>query len=188
MKDKVIDMTKRKEMKIIYKKKEVEQYIDNRATLKLKTEINESCVNIDPIGICTVQNCLTCSNCDYKIVLNNGIILKDYQYEKDAVEEKYVIEFFDELGNSNIVDYLNNEESNYRITRDSDRIILRYSKEDIIKRDARINQTREDMDGIYQAINRQIEHCELEEQKYDSVEKRPSLVKKIKSIFKKTIS
>ena len=46
-------------------------------------------------------------------------------------KERYVIEFFDNIPTpDNIMTYLEDNNSNYRITRDSDRIILRQSLED----------------------------------------------------------
>lgn len=186
MENKVIDMTNRKGIKIIFNKREVEKYIDKNAILKIKRETKTSCASIDPIGLCTVLDCLACSNCDYKIIEKNGTILKDYQQDQEGSEKKYVIEFFDDLDHTDIEKYLKSEESNYRITRDSDRVILHYSKEDVIKRDEKMNQARKEVEAYYQKIEKQIETYQEEEKKQSSKESEsPSLVKKIASKFKK---
>lgn len=190
MKERITDMSMRKGIKIIFPELEVKDYIKDNATLKIKREIKDSCGIIDPLGMCTVIDCLSCKNSDYKIILHDGVILKDFKDEKSSgEEEKYIIEFFDKLDHTtNILDYLTNEENDYRITRESDQVILYYSKEDRQKRDISMNQSRKYIDDY---LKRQEE---LYKEETDSKEnqqtppeqtKNKSLLNKIKSILKK---
>lgn len=129
--DKVIDMSFRKGFKIVFKEPEVKEYIKNRAQLIIKREVKQGCFEIDPFGLCTILDCINCCNADVKIIRDDKV-LKDFQSNTDNMKnEEYVIEFFDNFLDTDVVDYLNNLESDYRITRDSDKVILHFSKEDI---------------------------------------------------------
>lgn len=102
--------------------------------LEIVTGVERPCSNIDPLGLDTVTDCLTCSNSDYKILQEDKVI-KDYKKssskEKKENQERYIVEFFDGIPKTdNLMTYLENDNSNYRITRESDGIILRPSLED----------------------------------------------------------
>ncbi len=101
------------------------------AGLEIRSQLFEKCNFIAPLGGCNVQDCLVCNNCDYKIVMSDGTILKDFTYDLNGVREKdierYTIEFFDKFDfkDEDIVAYLNSKTSNYKITRINDNTILK---------------------------------------------------------------
>lgn len=170
----IIDVSGRKNIEIIYPEKEVVEYIDNRATLDIITGINEPCTSLDPFATDTIVDCLTCDNSDYKIVLKDGTVLKDYKEspQNGQLPERYVIEFFEDMKNQDISTYLNSPQSDYRITRDSDRIILRASKLD---RKTRLRyQLTPEMEDLINSSTEQ------ELQKKDD-----SFIKKITKVFTK---
>ena len=134
MKENIIDVSCRKDLKIINKEREVEEYNKNHAILDIVSNVERPCSDMDPFGLDTVTDCLTCSNSDYKIMLD-GKVIKDFKNLSSNTEEenkeRYVIEFFDDIPTpDNIIAYLEDNNSNYRITRDSDGIVLRPSLED----------------------------------------------------------
>ena len=101
----------------------------NEAIISLDIKDKEECPRIDPFGLCTVTDCLGCSNCDYMIVLADGEILK--KFSKDNNSEKYLVQFFDAI-TSDLRNYLLDESNDYRITRIRDGVVLRYSNDDLI--------------------------------------------------------
>lgn len=111
---------------------------------------------MDPFGQDTVLDCMTCSNSDYQIILK-GKTIKAFQEEKSKQElekkTRYIIEFFEDIPvQESLLAYLESESSNYRITRDSDGIILRPSLEDRRKKEeeqAKIRADFEEMFGPY---------------------------------------
>ena len=130
----IIDVSKKKNIKIINNGREVEEYSKNHAILDIVTEVERPCSDMDLFGLDTVTDCITCSNSDYKIMLD-GKVIKEFKNLSSNTEEenkeRYVIEFFDDIpAPDNIIAYLEDNNSNYRITRDSDGIILRPSLED----------------------------------------------------------
>lgn len=70
--------------KIIEEKKR-DSYIKNHVILEIVTGVERPCSNIDPLGLDTVTDCLTCSNSDYKILQEDKVI-KDYK--KSSSKEK----------------------------------------------------------------------------------------------------
>lgn len=131
--NKVIDVTNKK-ITIIKPGREVTSYIDQHATLDIIDNLSMDCAHLDPFGLDTVIDCLSCPNSDYKIVLH-GKVMKDFNesqiQSKKQSQTRYVIEFFDKIpSNDELVSYLEDDNSNYRITRDEDGVILRYSIED----------------------------------------------------------
>ena len=101
----------------------------NEAIICLDIKDKEECPKIDPFGLCTVTDCLGCNNCDYMIVLADGKVLKEFS--KDNSSEKYLVQFFDAI-TSDLKKYLLDETNDYRITRLSDGVVLRYSNDDLI--------------------------------------------------------
>lgn len=185
--DKIIDMSNRKGIQIIYPPKEVKKYSENYATLLLTADIIEPCAAIDPFGMCTTVECLSCANCNYQIIAKDGKILKEYYNGSDHGNEKkkYVIEFFDDFDGQDIKDYLNNEESDYRITRDEDRVILRLSKKDVQKRDESMNRSRQYIDDYFRSLTASCkEETPFLTEAYFPEEKK-TLWKRIKETFQK---
>lgn len=102
------------------------------ATLEIKRMIKNNCAMYDPFGLCTINDCLQCENSSYKIVFDNGICLKTNEFDdvqKDA--EKYFLEFQDKI-DKDIFEYLVDGNSDYRITRVKDDVVLRCTKEDYL--------------------------------------------------------
>lgn len=100
------------------------------AILLLKVERKSSCSSYNPFGMCTILDCLQCENSVYKIVFDNDICLETSDF--DEVEnkiEKYYLEFQDEI-NRDIFEYLIDNNSNYRIIRVEDNMVLRTTREE----------------------------------------------------------
>lgn len=126
---------KEKQMKNIFK--DGESYY--KAVLKLKTMTLNPCGNYDPFGLCTIPECMSCENSSFIIEFDspnesypNGIYKKgDYEkYENN--EELFLIEFMEGIPvPEHIIEYLLKDESNYRITRVKDSVIMRRSNEGI---------------------------------------------------------
>ena len=87
------------------------------------------CPTVDPIGLCTILDCMKCENCNYRIIMDNGEVIKDFS--DDLESEKYLIEFFDDVKSRDILNYLYDNNSDYRITRECDGVVLRYSHSDL---------------------------------------------------------
>ena len=102
-----------------------------KGLISLDIKDKDDCPIFDPFGMCTVTDCLTCDNCEYLVILASGEVLKNFV--KDDCEDKYLIEFFDEI-TGDVVEYLLDNTNDYRITRISDGVILRYSNDDLIAR------------------------------------------------------
>lgn len=96
----IIDVSKKKNIKIINNGREVEEYSKNHAILDIVTEVERPCSDMDPFGLDTVTDCITCSNSDYKIMLD-GKVIKEFKNLSSNTEEenkeRYVIEFFDDI-------------------------------------------------------------------------------------------
>lgn len=150
----IVDVQNKSKIEIIKPKREVEHYIDAHATLDITRELKDPCAFYDPFGQDTVIDCLTCENCDYKIISPKGNIIKDFNtsLQNNSLETtRYIIEFFDQMPpNESIVPYLEEESSNYRITRDSDGIILRFSLEDQQRRKEEYEKPRRELEEWYQ--------------------------------------
>lgn len=101
----------------------------NKGHIELKVVDLSVCPTIDPIGLCTILDCLKCENCNYKIVMATGEIVKNFSDDLEA--ERYLVEFFDDIKSEDILSYLDDVNSDYRITRESDGVVLRYSTSDL---------------------------------------------------------
>jgi hypothetical protein len=118
---------------------------ENRATLKLKRRTNSDCCSKSMFNFDDVLNCIKCDNCTYKIVNNDGVIIKDVEFEKqESLLDEYLIEFFDQVNYDNLLEYLSNEESDFRVTRLKDSVIIRLCSDDMRK--------QEEVDKIYKKI------------------------------------
>lgn len=99
-----------------------------------RKQINIPCCILSSIGNCTIEDCLKCENEDYRIIDKEGKILKDfhghYLDKKNIKSESYVIQFFDKVDFDNLDSYLENPNSDYRITRCSDLTVMRSSHMD----------------------------------------------------------
>ena len=182
----IIDVSKKKNIKIINNGREVEEYSKNHAILDIVTEVERPCSDMDPFGLDTVTDCITCSNSDYKIMLD-GKVIKEFKNLSSNTEEenkeRHVIEFFDDIpAPDNIIAYLEDNNSNYRITRDSDGIILRPSLEDRKRKEeeqAKMMQEFEEMERRLFGAYRQ----ELCKEQASAPTSTPTPTVKKKSIF-----
>ncbi len=106
---------------------------ENEGILKIKTEVKDNCVNYDYFGFCTVEDCIKCENASYRFIFSNGRQTGDNEYYKNGnSEEKYLIEFFDKVPTRvELEKYFLNPNSNYKITRLNDGVVLRPSKEEV---------------------------------------------------------
>lgn len=178
MEENIIDVIWKKNIKIINNGREVEEYNKNHAILDMVTEIESPCSDMDSFGLDMVKDCLTCSNSDYKIMLD-GKVIKDFKKLSSNAEEenkeRYVIEFFDDIpASDNIISYLEDNNSNYRITRDSDGIILRPFLEDRKRKE----EEQEKMRAEFEKMERRF-YAPYRQQP----SKEPTPVVKKKSIF-----
>lgn len=100
------------------------------ATLEIKMGIKDNCSMHNPFGLCTIDDCLQCESSAYKIVFDNGICLETIDFDDVQQDgEKYFLEFQDKI-DKDIFEYLVNGNSDYRITRLKDNVVLRRTKED----------------------------------------------------------
>lgn len=92
-----------------------------KAKVILKTGVKDHCAAYDPFGLCPCTDCFKCENADYRMIDSKGTIIRDFKYlglkNKNIRVNKYIIEFFDEVDFDNIEDYLDNNDSDYRMTR-----------------------------------------------------------------------
>ena len=167
MEKEIIDVSGKKDIKIIRPGREVESYIENHAVLDVVTETERPCSDMDPFGLHTLLDCLNCSNCDYQIILN-GKLVKEFEDKKRNQEQE------------KLLDYLKNEDSNYRTTRDSDGIILRPSLEDRRKIEEEQARIRADLEAMERNLFGPYLEESLKEEEVKSSAESP--VKK-KSIF-----
>ena len=108
---------------------------DNEGLFMIKTEVKNTCNYYDPFGMCNIIDCMRCSNSAIKIILGNGMILGDMDYSmKGHEEEKYVIVFYDKIPTrEELTSYLLNEESDYKLVRLVDGMLMRRRPRDINK-------------------------------------------------------
>lgn len=70
-----------------------------------------------------LKDCLTCENCDFQITDADENIIKDYIFQNLTVDDDHIrrfkIQLLEDLGNRDIVDFLLDDKSNYRITEDA---------------------------------------------------------------------
>ena len=49
-----------------------------KGLISLDIKDKDDCPIFDPFGMCTVNDCLTCDNCDYMVILASGEVLKNF--------------------------------------------------------------------------------------------------------------
>lgn len=145
---KIIDVSGKSKITIM--KEEKPTYIENHATLDVTRELSVPCGYIDPLGQDTVIDCLKCHNSDYQIIYK-GNIIKSFNgvNEKQNQENttRYIIEFFEPLPKTEeLLEYLEDDTSDYRITREEDGVVLRPSIEDIRKRKEQEEKRRQEFE------------------------------------------
>lgn len=121
---------------------------ENEGVLKIKTEVKNNCVNYDYFGLCSVKDCIDCENAVHRFIYSNGRQTGDNNYHKKGInEEKYLIEFFDKVPTRiELESYLLNPKSDYKITRLSDGVVLKYN-----------NKETEEMNKTYEEIRKKQE-------------------------------
>ncbi len=131
----VLDMMYHKGWRISFDEPKITEYIADNWTLLLKKGVKEDCREGALVTFCSVNDCIKCENSDLKIIAGDTVI-KDFKQDDNKEAEKYVIEFFDMIPDAkNLVEYLSDPDSDYRITRDRDKEILHYANRDIKKRE-----------------------------------------------------
>lgn len=104
-----------------------------KATLEYRTGIKKLCVHYDPFGLCNIIECLYCENCYYNITIENGEVLSNSNIELSAINDNYKefeddtheILFYDYVPDiNNLFNYLFSEESQFRIVRTRDKIVM----------------------------------------------------------------
>ena len=185
----IIDVSKKKNIKIINNGREVEEYSKNHAILDIVTEVERPCSDMDPFGLDTVTDCITCSNSDYKIMLD-GKVIKEFKKLSSNTEEenkeRYVIEFFDDIPTpDSIIAYLEDNNSDYRITRDSDGIILRPSLEDKRRKKEEAEKKRQEFEEMERRLFESYRQ-ELCKEQESALTSTPTVKKK--SIFNRIFS
>lgn len=122
-------------MKLFKKQKEkqlqtIEIGVAQTAILEIKSQILNGCATYDPIGLCTINDCFQCENCAYRMTFDNGVIVETDDFDKFSIEsERYLLEFLTPIG-KDIYGYLTDDNSDYRITRLSDNVVLRLTQEE----------------------------------------------------------
>jgi hypothetical protein len=105
---------------------------DKYAVLKLKRNINNSeCCHGTYFNFSKILECMKCDNCAFKLVDNSKIIMESPDFKShEVVIDEYLIEFFDDVDYKNIIEYLDNENSNYRVRSIKDNVIIRLCNDD----------------------------------------------------------
>ncbi len=101
--------------------------------LNLKSRVFDSCKNLDEVNFSTLLECLDCANSDFQLLDSNEEVLIDYIYQTNSPNTKitrFIITFYDRVNSKNIISYLRNPNSDYRLVREKDNVILHYPKEE----------------------------------------------------------
>lgn len=144
------------------------------AKMILLTGIKNHCANYDPFGMDTVIDCLDCPNSNFiiideqdnilvnfkaqekigKLIVNHSeseikayikaLSKKDRQKKNNLEYETYTIQFFENYDHDNIIEYLKNNDSNYRLIRNSDNVCMRLSKVEKRLQDDRYQRIHEE--------------------------------------------
>lgn len=109
-------------------------YSKNYAIMVMTTGIEDDCSSYDPFGMDLFLECPMCSNCNYRIDFLDGTHFESNRpiRRMETEIERYCIELFDPVcgrdfafdEGKSFFSYLESEESNYRIVRMGDRIIM----------------------------------------------------------------
>ena len=100
--------------------------------LKLYSGVKKNCYHYDSNCGNNEVNCLLCDNADYQIIREDGLILVDFK-DKNRVkinEEVLLIETFDTVDEKNMLEYLTNSKSDYRMINSHNNRVVRPLKSD----------------------------------------------------------
>lgn len=112
------------------------QVIDSKRLIVIKKSgIEGACANYSSLALCKPHQCLICPNSDYRIMTEDGEIIQDFIYYGNKKSEymkvdTYTIELTDKI-EGNLIEYLIDKNSDYRLIRNSDNIVVIPNKEDI---------------------------------------------------------
>lgn len=125
--------------------KEEREKAVGKALLQYRVGIKDHCAAYDPFGLCNIKECLYCENCYYKITLENGDAISNSNVDLNTLDnntrgftdDDHEILFYDYVPNiDNLFNYLFSDDSEYRIVRLSDNIVMNdyvKSKKQLIK-------------------------------------------------------
>lgn len=78
------------------------------------------------------EDVINSSNTSIKVDFNDGISLMEDNFKKlDVLMERLYIEFYDNYKNVDFIDYLSNEDSDFRVTT-GDGVVVRLSHDDLV--------------------------------------------------------
>lgn len=78
------------------------------------------------------EDVINSSNTSIKVDFNDGISLMEDNFKKlDVLMERFYIEFYDNYKNVDFIDYLSNEDSDFRVTT-GDGVVVRLSHDDLV--------------------------------------------------------
>ena len=113
--------------------KEVSDGIIGKALLEHRTGIKGCCAKYDPFGLCNIMECLYCDNCYYKITMENGESISNYDdidlnalnnNSRGFEDENHEILFYDYVPKiDDLFNYLFDEQSQFRVVRTSDYLV-----------------------------------------------------------------
>ena len=104
-----------------------------KALLEYRTGIKDHCDSYDLFGLCSIKDCLCCENCYYKITLENGEAIANSNIDLNTLDnnsrgfedDNHEILFYDNVPNiDDLFNYLFSDDSEYRIVRLSDNIVM----------------------------------------------------------------
>lgn len=104
-----------------------------KALFEHRTGINDYCAHYDPFGLCRTMECLYCENCYYKITLENGEAISNTDKDLNSFDNKnrgfadddHEILFYDYVPKiDDLFAYLFDEDSQFRMVRKSDNIVM----------------------------------------------------------------
>ncbi len=104
-----------------------------KALLEYRTGIKDSCVSYDPLVLCNIMECLYCENCAYKITMENGEAIATTDIDLNTLDnssrgfedDDHEILFYDFVPEINdLFSYLFDENSEFRVLRTSDNIVM----------------------------------------------------------------
>jgi len=105
-----------------------------KALLEYRVGIHDCCAAYDPFGLCNIMECLYCENCYYKITMENGESISNCgnidlntlnNNSRGFEDDDHEILFYDYVPKTDdLFSYLFDEESQFRIVRTSDHLVM----------------------------------------------------------------
>jgi len=104
-----------------------------KALLEYRTGIKDSCTCYDPLVLCNIMECLYCENCAYKITMENGEAIATTDIDLNTLDnssrgfedDDHEILFYDFIPETDdLFSYLFDENSEFRVLRTSDNIVM----------------------------------------------------------------